>query len=95
MSSINLDMFLDAVDKALRPVLYYGTTEYVKRGELFLCAETETSPEFIVCHPDDLEELATKLILTRRLVNIKDQPLPEYIARLQQIARKRLEEYTP
>lgn len=39
------------------PKLYYATAAYCQRGEMYLCNETEYSPECIIFHPDDFEEI--------------------------------------
>lgn len=74
------------------PVLYYGTSKFVlPKGEVIICKETEFNPEYIVCHPDDLETLRERLKGIRRLVHIKDEPPEESLKRL----KKHLEKQYP
>lgn len=37
--------------------IWYGTQEGLERGKFLHCKATDYTPEFIVCHPDDLETL--------------------------------------
>lgn len=71
--TLTLADFEEMLDK-LYPVLYYGTDTNIERGNLYYCKEGDYHPEFIVCHPDDLE-VVKKTITTRRLVHIKTSRL--------------------
>jgi hypothetical protein len=53
------------------PPLYYATSEEVERGKILLAAETEHSPEYIVFHPDNLEDVQ-RSITDRRLVHLRE-----------------------
>ncbi len=57
----------------LYPKLYYATATYIQKGTMYLCKETEYNPEYIIFHPDDLENVkeSTK---GRTLIHIKDDP---------------------
>ena len=70
--TLTLADFEEMLDK-LYPVLYYGTDTNIEHGNLYYCKEGDYHPEFIVCHPDDLE-IVKKTITARRLVHIKDEP---------------------
>jgi len=78
---LTFEMIQGLIDKVL-PILLYGTSEYINQGEMYLCKETELSPEYIVVHPNDLEEVK-RTITSRRLVHIKDEPIKSIIARMQ------------
>ena len=69
---LTLEKLQEAID-LVYPPLYYGLDKNLERGVLYLCKETEFTPEFIVCHPDDFETVKSK-ITARRLVHIKDEP---------------------
>lgn len=69
------------------PILLYGTAEFVKPGELYHCKETDLSPEYIVCHPSDLEQIK-KLLSNRRLVHIKDEPQEKALERIKRLLTK-------
>jgi len=79
-SSLTLEKFQEAID-LLFPILYYVTDKNMEPGFLYLCEETDLSPEFIVCHPDDFETIKSK-ITARRLVHIKDEPIEKSYERL-------------
>lgn len=51
------------------PIFYYNAADYVESGIIYHCKETSTAPEFIVCHPKDLEQLKNT-IKHRRLIHI-------------------------
>lgn len=79
--SFTVEMFRDMLDKYF-PVLYYGLDKNIERGIIYLCNETDFNPEFIIVHPDDFEEVKTK-ITARRLVHLRDEPKDKVLARLQ------------
>lgn len=60
----------DAWDK-LCPPLYYATSEYLERGKLYRVPQTDNYPEYIACHPEDLETIKQR-ILGRRFIPLKD-----------------------
>lgn len=72
-STLTMESFQKMLDEFF-PILLYGTAEYVKPGEIYYCEEADSLPEYIVCHPSDLEQIK-KLLPNRRLVHIKDEPL--------------------
>lgn len=74
--------------EALYPVLYYATDGNLQRGNLYYCKEGDYHPEFIVCHPDDLETVRG-MITARRLVHIKDEPPNKAWSRLVSTLRKK------
>ena len=57
---------------ARKPVVYYGATEYVTRGEMYEIAGGVD--KFIVIHPDDLELLCA-LHPYVRFVPVRDKPI--------------------
>lgn len=77
--SITLADLLNLRDEIFPP-LYYATHESLERGKVVWSQENSRLPEFFVCHPDDLDELA-KGITGRRLVHLRDLP-PEDMSRL-------------
>jgi len=79
-NTLTLDKLQKIIDEYF-PILLYGTAVFVTPGEFYLCKETDLSPEYIVCHPGDLEQIK-KLIPTRRLVHIKDEPQENIIERI-------------
>ena len=62
-------MLADILD-TIRPPLYYATNATVERGQILLSKK----PEFIVCHPDDLNDLREQN-LHRRFVHLRDRPI--------------------
>lgn len=53
------------------PPLYYATSEDIELGQILLAKETAHSPEYIVFHPDNLEDVQ-RSIPGRRLVHLRD-----------------------
>lgn len=82
-STLTMEDFHKMLDKVF-PILLYGTAEFVKPGELYHYKETDLSPEYIVCHPSDLEQIK-KLLPNRRLVHIKDEPQEKVIERMKRL----------
>lgn len=68
--NLTFDDLLRARD-AVFPPLYYATSEDVERGKILLAQETPYSPEYIVFHPDNLDDIH-KSITGRRLVHLRD-----------------------
>ncbi len=87
-STLTMEDFHEMLGKVF-PILLYGTAEFVKPGELYHCKETELSPEYIVCHPSDLEQIK-KLLPNRRLVHIKDEPQEKVIERMKRLLAQRV-----
>lgn len=58
------------------PILYYGVTKYCRPQEIIYVKKGKYNPEYIVIHPDDLEEVKKK-ITNRQL-----KPLSEYPSEL-------------
>ena len=75
MTTLTYDNLKESIDK-LRIPLYYGTSDVITRGDFYHCKETEITPEYIICHPDDLDTLRTAFP-TRLLVHLSEEP-PEY-----------------
>jgi len=76
-SSQNTSLDLNALQKIideLFPVLYYGTSQTVKKGEAYFLKQTDHSPECIIINPEDLERIKKLLENYRTLVHIKDEP---------------------
>jgi hypothetical protein len=73
--------FQEMIDKYF-PVLYYGLDKEVERGSIYICKETAHNPEFIILHPDDLDD-ARKKITARRLVHLSLEPQEKILERLQ------------
>ena len=86
-STLTMEVFQKMIDE-LFPILLYGTAEFVKPGELYHCKETDLSPEYIVCHPNDLEQIK-KLLPNRRLVRIKDEPQEKALERIKRLLTQR------
>ena len=86
-STLTMESFQKMIDEFF-PILLYGTAEFVKPGELYHCKETDLSPEYIVCHPSDLEQIK-KLLPNRRLVHIKDEPQEMVIERMKRLLTQR------
>ena len=78
--ALTMDKMQEAID-LVYPPLYYGTDKYIERGVVYLCKETEFNPELLVVHPDDIEEVKSK-ITSRRLVHIRDEPKEKVAERL-------------
>ena len=86
-STLTMESFQKMIDEFF-PILLYGTAEFVTPGELYHCKETDLSPEYIVCHPNDLEQIK-KLLPNRRLVHIKDEPQEKVIERVKRLLTQR------
>jgi len=70
---------------ARKPVVYYGATEYVTRGEMY---EIEGGMDkLIVIHPDDLELLCARHPYIR-FVPLRDKPAD--LAKVKQFLQARL-----
>ena len=87
-STLTMEDFQKMIDKVF-PILLYGTAEFVMPGELYHCKETDLSPEYIVCHPSDLERIK-ELLPNRRLVHIKDEPQEKVIERMKRLLTQRV-----
>ena len=87
-STLTMEGFQKMIDEFF-PILLYGTAEFVKQGELYHCKETDLSPEYIVCHPSDLEQIK-KLLPNRRLVHIKDEPQEKALERIKRLLTQRV-----
>lgn len=68
--NLTFEALLRARDTVFPP-LYYATSEVVERGQILLAEETAHSPEYIVFHPDNLEDIR-KSITGRRLVHLRE-----------------------
>lgn len=79
-TALNMKAFQKAMDLVC-PILYYGTISSIELGYVYVCKETEFNPEYIVCHPDDLETLK-KTMYWRRFVHIKDEDSEKRLERL-------------
>lgn len=86
-STLTIESFQKMIDELFQ-ILLYGTAEFVKPGELYHCKETDLSPEYIVCHPSDLEQIK-KLLPNRRLVHIKDEPQEKALERIKRLLTQR------
>jgi hypothetical protein len=86
-STLTMEDFQKMIDKVF-PILLYGTAEFVTPGEFYHCKETDISPEYIVCHPDDLARIK-ELLPNRRLVHIKDEPQDMVLERIKRLLTKR------
>lgn len=86
MSDLTIKELYDVMD-LVRPPLYYATDENLERGFLFICKETELNPEYIICHPDDLETIKDKIPL-RRFVHIRDEPREVSLNRFAEYLRR-------
>ena len=86
-NTLTMESFQKMIDEFF-PILLYGTAEFVKQGELYHCKETDLSPEYIVCHPSDLEQIK-KLLPNRHLVHIKDEPKEKALERIKRLLTQR------
>ena len=86
-STLTMEDFQKMIDKVF-PILLYGTAEFVTPGEFYHCKETELSPEYIVCHPNDLARIK-ELLPNRRLVHIKDEPQEMVLERIKRLLTRR------
>jgi hypothetical protein len=68
--NLTIDDLLRARDIVFPP-LYYATSEEIERDKILAVKETSTHPEYIVFHPDNLEDIR-KSITGRRLVHLRD-----------------------
>ena len=82
-----MESFQKMIDEFF-PILLYGTAEFVNPDELYYCKETDLSPEYILCHPSDLERIK-ELLPNRRLVHIKDEPQEKALERIKRLLTKR------
>jgi len=73
-TELTLDSFQKAID-LLFPTLHYALNKYTDRGTIYLLKETNSNPKCVIFHPDDLENVKSRLGSIRRLVDIKDEPL--------------------
>ena len=64
------------------PVLYYGTDRLLDRGRIYHVKKTDDNPEFIVFHPEDMQEVKDLIGWKRRMVHLKNEPFDESLARL-------------
>jgi len=79
-SSLTIEAFAEMMNNFRRPVLYYGTSENIEQGTIYTLDKTDMTPETMVCHPDDLEEIKQALVASRRLVHLKDRPIEEFLS---------------
>lgn len=86
-STLTMEDFQKMIDKVF-PILLYGTAEFVTSGEFYHCKETDLSPEYIVCNPNDLTRIK-ELLPNRRLVHIKDEPQEMALERIKRLLTKR------
>lgn len=68
--NLTFDALLAARDIVFPP-LYYATSEEIERDKILAVKETDTHPEYIVFHPDSLEDIS-KCIRHRRLVHLRE-----------------------
>lgn len=54
----------------LLPPLHYTTRESIERDKMYYIKETMFTPECVVCHPDDLEEVRS--VIGRPLVHLRE-----------------------
>lgn len=85
---LTFEKLQQALDK-LTPPLYFQTTTWLGKGDIYHCQETEFSPECLIFHPDD-EPLVREKITARRLVPLADEPKEAQMERLQRQIEKEL-----
>lgn len=73
---LTLATMMEMRDKLYRRV-YYGTSDQLPRGQAIYSAKTTRTPEFIVLHPDDLEEFKAGLGEMIKLVHLREFRLPD------------------
>jgi hypothetical protein len=67
---LNFAKLAEAWD-AICPPPYYAIGEYIEPGKVLWVSEGRHYPEYIVCHPDDLE-MFKRNIVGRRLAPLQD-----------------------
>lgn len=58
------------VFKALLPPLYYAIEESIERDKMYYIEGGKFTPECVVCHPDDLEEI--RAVICRPFVHLRE-----------------------
>jgi len=66
--TLTYEKLIEVLDEGFS-TLYYGTASYVDQGILYHSKKTSISPEFIICNPEDLDQVKN-LIRHRRLLHI-------------------------
>lgn len=62
-----------AIQDVILAPLYYATDENMEEDKILWSKETSHTPEFVVFHPDKLEEMkANAKSIGRRLIHIRD-----------------------
>ncbi len=72
-SSISYKDLIELKNK-LVPKIHYVTSEDVERGYVIYKTKTDYFPEFIVCHPDDLETIKQNWV-GREFVHIREREM--------------------
>jgi hypothetical protein len=85
MTELTIEHLREAM-ALVAPPLYFATDGNIKRGELYLCKEGDYNPEFIICHPDDLDDIKSK-ITNRTLVHISNEPAESRLARMHRLIK--------
>jgi hypothetical protein len=83
---LTLEKLQEAID-LVYPPLYYGLSEHIDRGVVYLCKETDFNPEYLVCHPDDFHEVK-QITTVRRLVHLKDEPKDKVMERIIKLSKQ-------
>lgn len=66
------NLMLESLDQARRAItIYYVTSDQIERRKIVYSRKAEYTPEFFVCHPDDLEVIKAGLD-GRPLIHLRD-----------------------
>ena len=80
--------------ESLTPQLLYGTSELVERGQVYICNETNYSQQFVILHPDDLEQFS-RSISHMRLVHLRDETKENMAERIRSRLTRRAADHAP
>lgn len=69
---MNGNLTLESLNQARQAIaIYYATSDQVERGKVVYSRKAEYTPEFFVCHSDDLEAIKVGLD-GRPLIHLRD-----------------------
>ena len=66
------DKFLEIKLTLKRPDLYYATSRFLQEGSVFFIGKGNHHPEYIACHPSDLEKVEKELSRYRTLIPLNE-----------------------
>ena len=80
----------------MRRTLYYATQPDIERGKAYISKATKLTPEFIVCHPDDLPQLQDTGIALKHIRDWRPKAMaPESSSSILAMFERSLWELTP